>query len=128
MTSRFDAYDAALEIVRAMRPVMEKLRHHDRNLATQLKNATNSIAANISEGSRRLGRDRIHLWSIAAGSANEVRTHLHVALAWGDLDAAAVEPVLQPLDRVLAMLWRLTHPRPCRAPVTHRRPIPHPTP
>jgi hypothetical protein len=34
---------------------------------------------------------------------------LRVALAWGDVDDGDVAPALDLLDRVLAMLWRMTY-------------------
>jgi hypothetical protein len=47
---------------------------------------------------------------IAVGSASELRSHLAVAAAWGDLEgSAAAAPALGLLDRILAILWRLTH-------------------
>jgi four helix bundle protein len=112
MAHRFDVLQVALDLIHLMRPVVERIRQMDRQLANQLKAATSSIASNISEGSRRLGKDRIHLWSVAAGSADEVRTQLAVAVAWGDIEQPAVKPPLEHLDRILAMLWRLTHRRP----------------
>ncbi|MEW6747197.1 MAG: hypothetical protein AB1486_31065, partial [Planctomycetota bacterium] len=45
----------------------------------------------------------------AAGSADELRTALRVVLAWGELEQPAIAEPLALLDRVLAMLWRLTH-------------------
>jgi hypothetical protein len=51
----------------------------------------------------------LHLWWVAAGSADEVRTALRAAVAWGDVDDAEVAEALGLLDRVLAMLWRLKH-------------------
>ncbi len=81
----------------------------DRNLADQLRRAASSVVLNIAEGNRRTGMDRLHFFRIAAGSAAEVRAALDVARAWGMVGAApAVEAEL---DRVLAMLWRLTHRR-----------------
>jgi hypothetical protein len=52
---------------------------------------------------------RLHHWRVAAGSADEVRTALRVAVAWGDLDEPDAAEALGLLDRVLAMLWKLTH-------------------
>jgi hypothetical protein len=52
---------------------------------------------------------RLHHWRVAAGSADEVRTALRVAVAWGDFDEPDAADALGLLDRVLAMLWRLTH-------------------
>ena len=63
---------------------------------------------NIAEGARRVGKDRTHLWRVAAGSANEVRVALRTAVAWGDLDAALTLRSMQLLDRVIAMLWKMT--------------------
>ena len=71
--------------------------------------AASSIALNISEGERRRGKDRIHLWRVAAGSAAEVRTALRVAEAWGDIARGKSQRPLELLDRVIAMLWRMTH-------------------
>lgn len=45
------------------------------------------------------------------GGASEVRDALRVAEAWGYVDAQALEPARELLDRERAMLWRLTHPR-----------------
>jgi four helix bundle protein len=67
------------------------------------------VPLNLAEGRRRVGKDRLHHFRIAAGSAAEVRVALLVARAWGDLEARDVEEALLLLDRLLAMLWRLTH-------------------
>lgn len=105
----FDALEVALSLVSTMRPVIEHLRQRDPGLTRQMKDATNSIASNVSEGGRRAGRDRLHSWRVAAGSADEVRTQLKLAVAWGDLPAPLAEQPLGLLDRELAMLWKMTH-------------------
>jgi four helix bundle protein len=64
---------------------------------------------NVSEGNRRKGKDRLHLFRVAAGSADEVVACLRVAEAFGYLGADATARTLGFCDRVLAMLWRLTH-------------------
>jgi len=46
---------------------------------------------------------------VAAGSADEVAASLRVAEALGCLDGASIARALALGDRVLAMLWRLTH-------------------
>ena len=66
------------------------------------------MALNIGEGRRRTGKDRLHLWRVAAGSADEVATALRVAEAFGYLREGDVAAPLKLCDRVLAMLWRLT--------------------
>ena len=75
--------------------------------------AADSVPNNLAEGHKRLGRDRIHHFSVAAGSAEEVRTILRVAVAWGDitgdLSEAEVREALQILNRIAGICWRLTH-------------------
>ena len=45
----------------------------------------------------------------AAGSAAETGSALRLARVWGYVDGPSVAVVEALLDRVLAMLWRLTH-------------------
>ena len=107
----FDAYTVGVQLVTELRPVLEVLARSDRDLARQARRAATSIVLNLSEGNRRLGKDKVHFFSIASGSAKEVQTALEVSLAWGYLEAQRLAEVLDLLDRTLAMLWRLTHPR-----------------
>ena len=48
-------------------------------------------------------------YAIAHGSANELRAAIRTALAWGWIEQA--DEQLAVLDRLLALLWRLNHPR-----------------
>lgn len=105
----FHAFDVALELIRELRQPLAAIAERDPALASQLQRAAASVPLNLSEGRRRQGRDRLHLWRIAAGSADEVVASLRVAEAWGHVDPASVAPALALCDRVLAMLWRLTH-------------------
>jgi four helix bundle protein len=105
----FQVLDVAIELASTMRQPAEVLRGRDPGLYRQLREATSSIALNIGESRGRNGRDRLHHLRIAAGSAQEVRVALRLAAAWGDLRQEAIEPALRLVDRILAMLWRLTH-------------------
>ena len=105
----FEALEISLEAIRSLRSPLRRIRAQDPRLYQQIRSAASSVTLNLAEGSRRSGKDRLHLWRIAAGSAEEVRAALRAAEAWGDLDVPAVAPTLALLDRVLAMLWRLTH-------------------
>ena len=107
---RFEAFEVAVELIAELRGVVALIVQHDRDLADQIKRAASSIPLNLAEGSRRVGRDRGHCFRIASGSAAEVRAALAVAQAWGYVDAEAGAKATALLDRVLAMLWRLTHP------------------
>ena len=105
----FYVLDVSMALVEQLRAPLESLRSRDPDLYRQIRAAASSIALNAAEGNRRIGKDRLHLFRIAAGSAAEVRTALRLAAAWGDLDATSVQAADQCLDRILGMLHRLTH-------------------
>lgn len=105
----FHAFDVALEMVAHLRQPLAAIAQHDPDLAQQLRRAAASVPLNLSEGRRRNGRDRLHLWRVAAGSADEVVATLRVAEAWGHVQQGSIAPALASCDRILAMLWRLTH-------------------
>ena len=103
------AYTNAIELIRALRSVVEQLKHHSSNLADQVERAATSVAHNVAEGSRRSGKDCRRFFAMANGSAAEVRAALDVADAWGW--PLACGPARALLDRELALLWGLTHDR-----------------
>ena len=105
----FEAFEVAIQMVRSLEGPLVALDRRDPSLALQLRRAAASVPLNLSEGRRRTGKDRIHLWRVAAGSADEVVASLRVAEAFGYLGEAATAGPLRLCDRVLAMLWRLTH-------------------
>lgn len=107
----FDALETAIQLAATLRQPLARLRQHDHHLAVQATDACNSIGLNLDEGRRRTRGDRLHLFRVALGSAGELRTALRLAHAWGHLGPAEVEAPLALLDRLVAMTWRLTHPR-----------------
>ena len=104
----FVAYDLAVELVSLLKPLVAKLATHDADLARQLRTAATSAPLNLAEGRRRVGRDRPHLWRIAAGSIAEVRAALEVAIAWGYLEGAETDRAVALCDRLGAITWGLT--------------------
>ena len=56
------------------------------SLADQVVRSASSVAANLSEGHGRSGRDRLHRWRIAYASAKEVDTHLRLLAGAGAVD------------------------------------------
>jgi four helix bundle protein len=100
------AYTVALELIRALRPVVVQLRKHSAEAADQVERAASSVAHNLAEGSRRGGRDPKRFYDMAHGSAGEIRAALEVAEAWGwPVDSGAVRVIL---DRELGLLYGLT--------------------
>ena len=83
----------ALDGIRQLRPLVERIARRDRSLATQLRRAASSMVLNIGEAERSdPGTGRARLYS-AAGSANEARTALQVACAWRYLSEEGVAGV-----------------------------------
>ena len=107
----FIAYQIALEAARRLGPNLAAVRQRDRDLEKQMRRATASIVLNLSEGDRRRGQDRLHLFRIAAGSAAEVKAALDLAEAWGYLSKGQSAPARDQLDQLLAVCWRLTERR-----------------
>ena len=106
----FDALDLAqraailvLDLLRSAPPTM-------RTLTDQALRAVTSVPLNLAEGPGRCGRDRLHHWRIAYGSALEARTALELLAATRCVDTGAAAAAEAMLDRVSAMTWRLVHP------------------
>jgi four helix bundle protein len=100
------AYDVALDLVRALRPVVAQLRTYSSDAADQVERAASSIVLNLAEGGRRHGRDPRRFWDMAHGSAGEIRGALDLADAWGwQVDSTQARVLL---DRELGLLWGLT--------------------
>jgi four helix bundle protein len=100
------AYTVALDLIRALRPVVAELRKYSADTADQVERAASSIVHNLAEGERRHGRDPRRFFDMAHGSAGEIRGALDVAEAWGwQIDGELARRLL---DRELALLWGLT--------------------
>ena len=106
----FIAYEVSLELVAALRPLVPIIKRHDKDLADQLSRAATSIVLNLAEGNESAKGNRMKHFAIAHGSASEVRAALRAAAAWGWIEAASAAPDV--LDRLMALLFRLNHPRP----------------
>ena len=104
----FRVLDQSIDLIHALRGVVLRLDRTDRDLAKQLRRAATSIALNLGESQGRAGKDRVHFVRVALGSAEEVRTALRVAVAWGHVQSAQAQPCLAHLDGVVAVLFKLT--------------------
>ena len=103
------AYEVAVELIHELRPIVDVIRKYDSNLADQMRRAATSVVANLGEGQRREKGNKHRAYEIAHGEAREVLGCLDCARGWGYVtDASAARATL---DRLLALCWRLTHPR-----------------
>jgi four helix bundle protein len=99
-------YKTAIEMIWELRPLMERIRTKDPNLADQLRRAATSVPLNIQEGAYSQGRNMRARYYNALGSAAEVRACLDVGEALGYVDD--VDPkLLDIIDRIVATLHRL---------------------
>ena len=101
-------YSVAIDSVRRLRPLIERIRTRDHNLADQLRRAATSIPLNLHEGAYSQGGNSRARFYTALGSAAEVRACLDVAEALGYIDN--VDAGLRDrLDQIVATLHRLAH-------------------
>ena len=105
----FDALTVAHQVIAQLRSLIADIAAADPDLARQLRRAATSVPLNLSEGRQRAGKDRTHLWRVAAGSVAECTAALGIALEWRYIEPADASPALELLDRLRAIVWRLTH-------------------
>jgi four helix bundle protein len=96
-------YTVILEVLRELRPVLEQIEAHDRDLGRQLRRAATSVVLNCGEGSGSHGGTRRERYRNALGSARETGACLDAAVALGYLEAVD-GALLRRLDHVRAVL------------------------
>jgi len=105
----FEAEEVAIQLIEALRPLVPRIKARDRALADQLTRAASSAALNIGEGNYSDPGNRRARFFTAAGSANEVRLALRIAVSWGVLARSDADTAQALIKRLLSMLWKLTH-------------------
>lgn len=118
----FIAYQITKELITALAPLVPQIKREDLELADQLKRAVQSVLLNLAEGQKFSDGNRLRHYKIAHGSSNEVRVVFDAAVAWGWITPD--ESVLALLDRLLAVMWKLTRSPALQAPEARRK---HPT-
>ena len=106
----FDALDKAIQAAAIAISIVMRVPAPLKPIADQVIRAASSVPANIAEGAGRSGRDRLHHYRIAYGSAKEVDTHLQLLIGAGAVTAAAAQNAVRLFDDVRAITWRLLHP------------------
>ena len=103
--SRFLLIDHSRSFTVELRSLYDTVKRHDPDLAKQLRRAAASIHLNIREGQHSQGRRQQARYFDAMGSANEVRGVIEFATDFGYIKGHTAEAKL---DRVIAILWKLT--------------------
>lgn len=99
-------YPVLLELVRLVRPFLQRAERRDPDLARQLRRALVSAPLNVAEGSYNRGGNRPARYHTALGSLREVLACLEVGAAlgyWPEPDPA----LCGRFDHVLGTLVRL---------------------
>ena len=110
-TNHLTAHRKALEAAAITLKLVSRVPLPFKPIADQAIRSAASVPANLTEGQGRRGRDRLHHWRIAYGSALEIDTHLRLLLHATAVDAEHAAQALSLFDKVRAMTWRLLHPK-----------------
>lgn len=103
----FQVQELSVELIAALKPLIPRIRRHERSLADQLVRAASSVALNIAEGQYSDPGNRKARFYTAAGSANETRAALRIAVAWGYFAETEAKPAAALLERIVPTLWKL---------------------
>ena len=94
------AYEVAVGLLRAVR----EARIRDPYLRDHAMRAAKAACLNTAEGAGRVSRaDKARAFTIARGEACEAASCVEIAVAAGDADGAALEPVHAHADRFVAL-------------------------
>ena len=108
--TRFDALEKATTAAGIAISLVIRVPAPLKPIADQIIRSASSVHANLAEGAGRTGRDRLHHWRIAYGSAKEVDTHLRLLIEVGAIAAPTAQNAVRLFDDVRAITWRLLHP------------------
>jgi four helix bundle protein len=100
--------EMSVQVIETLRPLIGRIRARDRSLADQLTRAASSVCLNIAEAQHSDPCNRRARLFTAAGSASESLMAARVAVAWGYVSESDGKPTVALLDRLLAVLWRMT--------------------
>jgi four helix bundle protein len=103
--------DDMFEVGKDIRSLCEQIGGHDRELANQIRRAWVRAAMNAGEAQHRRGAKRVNRFDDAMGEAREAHTGLRMAYAFGLISEEQAELVLDPVDRIVAILCKLSKPR-----------------
>ncbi len=104
---RLDAFIVAKAALVAGDAIVKKLPRGYGPLGDQLRRALLGAYLQLTEAASREGNDRKHRFRIARGECNESAAAIEAVAALGLASEAETQAVLELLDRLAAMLFRL---------------------
>jgi len=105
---QLDVYRCAVRFVGLAAPLSERMPRGYAALGDQLRRAALSVPLNIAEGNGLLQGNAAHHYSIARGSALECAAILDACEAIGTASSAELASGRELLERVVAMLTKMT--------------------
>jgi len=102
-------YNVILDWLSELAPLIERIAHHDPDLARQLKRASRGVALNTGEGMYARGRTKTAAYNRALGEMRESFAALEVSVRLRYLRALA--PAFEDRCRhILGTLYKLSYP------------------
>jgi four helix bundle protein len=100
--------ETILQLIRDIAPTIDIIERREKDLASQIRRALSSAAANTAEGSDQRGRRRSNHYCIALGSAREALVELRTAEAWQYI--APLPPhIMSSFAKVIGTLHKVAH-------------------
>ncbi len=99
-------YSDVLVMRSEVRALCETIGRHDRDLASQLRRAAQSVALNMAGGMAARDGNRRKAYNTALREARECLAAVDVAQRWGYVGEIAV--AVDHMDKIVATLMRLT--------------------
>lgn len=108
---QLDVYQRALEVLDLCDEIVEQMPPGRAHLKDQLDRAATSIVLNVAEGAGEFSVDeKCRFYRIARRSATEAAAILHIVLRRGHGPEDKIRAARELLDRIVAMLVRMTKP------------------
>jgi four helix bundle protein len=102
-------YPIALDWLKALRPLIERIARFDRELAKQLRRSSASVILNLGEGMHSRGGHRTNAYGVALREMGESYSALQAAQVLGYIKA--LEPAFEAqCRRLLGTLVKLARP------------------
>ena len=103
--------DDIVNMVARVHALARLVARHDPDLARQMKRSSASVGLNAGEGLHGRSGNRTSRLETAMCSGRETIFALRISAACGYLEAGGVEVAVDQIDRIVATLYELAHPR-----------------
>ena len=104
---RYEVLEQVVSVVTVCRPLVELIKHKDRDLACQLRRALSSAGLNVAEAfGNSSGNARLRFHA-AKGSLYEAHAAIQMAIAWGYFSHEQCDAALCVIDKLVGRVYGL---------------------